>query len=331
MQIPILSDDDWLEAIGAQEKTPYFAMYSSQTRGITYNPNFMMLPIDDHIVHRGDAVFEAIKYLDSHIYGLDEHLARLMRSAKAIELDPQRSQDEIRETIIQTIRSAQKSVRSKNDAQNGLVRLYLSRGQGGFTTNPYDCRRAGLYIVITPYKAFNASKYQTGVTAQVSKFLAKEGFYSQVKSCNYLQNVLMKKDAVDSNVDFTVAEDAGGFITEGSTENCAFISKENELLIPSFENTLRGITLMRVIELAEGLVKSGELKKVKELRITKEQAFDSNEMAFIGTTLDVLPVASLNRQNIGTGAPGPIFKKLGELLLNDIADKNSKMNSKLTP
>ena len=320
-ELKILNDQDINQVLNSKPKASYLAMYSSQLGGITKDTKWMMVPIDDHVVHRGDGVFEAIKFLNSHVYGLDEHLARLGRSIRAIELSNHPSIAEIKEIILQTVRASA--------AKDGLIRLYLTRGTGGFTTNPYDCTQAGLYIVITKYAPYSPAKYRAGVSCKISKFIAKEDFYTQIKSCNYLQNVLMKKDAVDSQVDFTVAVDSKGFITEGSTENCAFINAHGELLIPSFENTLRGITLTRVIELAQGLVKTGELKGIQEKHISKDEAFASREMAFIGTTLDVLPVATLNQVNIGTGKPGPVFQKLQTLMLEDINNINSKMNTSI--
>ncbi len=317
--VPILTDQEVSKILNDKPKSPYLAMYSSYLGGIIKDTKWMQVPIDDHVVHRGDGVFETMKFFNSKIYGLDEHMARLKRSSSAIELGTQQSFSEIRELVLQTVKASA--------ASEGLIRLYYTRGQGGFTTNPYDCTRTGLYIVITKFKPASPESYVNGVTCKISKYLAKENFYSQIKSCNYLQNVLMKKDAVDSQVDFTIAVDAKGFVAEGSTENCAFISQDSELLIPSFENTLRGITITRVIELAEGLVAKGELKAIKEKKISLEVAFLSREMAFIGTTLDVLPVVKLNQKNIGAGKPGPVFKKLQDLLLKDLNDSNSKMNT----
>lgn len=320
--LKILSDDDINQILESKPKASYLAMYSSQLGGITKDPKWMMVPIDDHVVHRGDGVFEAIKFLDSRIYGLDEHLARLSRSVAAIEIANHPSIMAIKDIIMQTVRASAET--------SGLIRLYLTRGTGGFTTNPYDCKQAGLYIVITPFKPVAKEKYETGVTCKISKYFAKEDFYTQIKSCNYLQNVLMKKDAVDSKVDFTVAVDARGFITEGSTENCAFVGGDGKLLIPSFQNTLRGITLTRVIELAQSLVQTGELKGVVEKHISLEEAFLAKEMAFIGTTLDVLSVSTLNQKNIGNGKPGPIFQKLQQLMLEDIRNAKSKMNTSIS-
>ena len=237
--VQILADQDILKILNDKPKSPYLAMYSSYLGGIIKDSKWMQVPVDDHVVHRGDGVFEAMKFLNSKIYGLDEHLARLKRSSSAIELGSPQSFSEIRDLVLHTVKAS--------DSTNGLIRLYYTRGQGGFTTNPYDCAQTGLYIVITKFKPVNSEFYLNGVTCKISKYLAKENFYSQIKSCNYLQNVLMKKDAVDSQVDFTIAVDAKGFIAEGSTENCAFISQDAELLIPSFENTLRGITITRVI------------------------------------------------------------------------------------
>ncbi len=322
-ELKIFSDHDINQILDAKAKTSYLAMYSSQWGGITRDTKWMMVPIDDHVVHRGDGVFEAIKFLNHQVYGLDEHLQRLSQSSRSIELASHLSIEEIKDIILQTVRAS--------GSKDGLIRLYLTRGTGGFTTNPYDCSQAGLYIVITQFTPPAADKYSEGVSCKISKYAAKEDFYTQIKSCNYLQNVLMKKDAVDSKVDFTLAVDARGFITEGSTENCAFVNDQNELLIPSFENTLRGITITRVIELAEGLVTDGELKGIREKHISQEEAFMAEEMAFIGTSLDVLPATTLNEKKIGTGKTGPIFKKLQSLLIQDIQNPQSKMNTPTTP
>ena len=59
----------------------YKAMYSSWIGGIITDPALMIVPVDDHIVHRGDGIFEAIKFVNRKIYGLDRHLQRLQRSS----------------------------------------------------------------------------------------------------------------------------------------------------------------------------------------------------------------------------------------------------------
>src|SRR5579871_3546547 len=110
----------------------YLAMYSSWYGGIVTDPTLMLLPIDDHMVHRGDGVFEAIKVVNGGVWLLEAHLNRLFLSASRIFLDLPWSKEQIRETILQTCRVAAKQAQEilKLDPAefSAIVRLYISRG-----------------------------------------------------------------------------------------------------------------------------------------------------------------------------------------------------------
>lgn len=268
----------------------YLAMYSSWLGGITKDPHQMSVPIDDHMVHRGDGVFEAIKTVQGKIFLLDEHLARLKKSADALSLALPFSLDEIREIILQTLRAAQEP--------NTLIRLYVSRGPGGFTTNPYESIGSQLYIVITKFNPVAAEKYQTGVKVALSKIPIKEPSFAQVKSCNYLPNVLMKKESVDRKLDFTLSVTSCGHVGEGSTENVALISKDGYFCYPVLHHILRGTTMMRVAELSELLIQEGALKGVREGYLKPEDFLQAKEAFMIGTTLDVLPISEFEGKKI---------------------------------
>jgi branched-subunit amino acid aminotransferase/4-amino-4-deoxychorismate lyase len=286
----------------------YAAMYSSWLGGIVTDPNLMVLPIDDHGFHRGDAVFEAAKAVNGKIYALDRHLDRMHVSAEKIGL---KLPSDLREIAIETTRASRLT--------NCILRYYVSRGPGGFTTNPYESIGAQTYLVITPLTPPAASKYENGVSAKTSSISIKEGVFSTVKSCNYLPNVMMKKEAVDSGVDFTVSVDESGVIGEGSTENFAIISKEGIFKIPSFERTLRGITLIRMMELSQERADIRALiKGVEQGPIKQKDIFEAREAMFFGTTLDCLPCSSFDSKQIGSGKRGEIAFAFQKALVDDI-------------
>ena len=113
----------------------YFAMYSSVWNGLVTDPALMLVPVDDHLVHRGDGVFETFKCLRGRLYNLDAHLRRLEASARAIELRLPWSQAEMVELIVQTVRAG-----GRRDA---LVRLLFGRGPGSLGApgcGPWMCR-----------------------------------------------------------------------------------------------------------------------------------------------------------------------------------------------
>jgi branched-chain amino acid aminotransferase len=309
----MLSFDEVIDRL-IRQKAPYsanyLAMYSSWYNGIIRDPALMMVPIDDHLVHRGDGIFEAIRCSDGKVYDLEQHLDRLERSAKVISLLLPVHRSQLVEAILATIRAA--------NAPDCLIRLFISRGPGGFTTNPYECVASQLYIVVTEFHEPPPEKYEKGVTLKSSHIPIKESYFANVKSCNYLPNVLMKKEAEDAGVDFTVSIDEKGLLGEGSTENIGIITEQGEFLVPRFERILRGTTLARVMGLAQALVSEGKLARVGEGEITPEQAYGAPEVMMFGTTFGVLPVVNYDGRTIGEGKPGRYFKQFLDILVEDM-------------
>lgn len=301
---------DRLLALKTGYHKDYLAMYSSWFGGIIREPALMMVPVDDHLVHRGDGIFEAFKCVQWNIYALQRHLGRLERSAKGSGLNLPMNHSRLLETILETVRIA--------NVPDCVIRLFVSRGPGGFSTNPYECPATQLYVVVTTLKRPSKEKYEQGVTLKSSHIPIKKAYFANMKSCNYLPNVLMRKEAEDAGVDYTVSIDEQNFLGEGPTENIGIITENREFLVPRFDRILRGITVTRTAELAQALVPSGFLTKVGEADITREQAYEATEIMMFGTTFDALPVVSYDGRTIGTGRPGPVFRKFTELLEEDM-------------
>jgi branched-subunit amino acid aminotransferase/4-amino-4-deoxychorismate lyase len=300
-----------LKSVPVPARARFLAMYSSWFGGIVREPELMLLPIDDHMVHRGDGVFEGIKCVDGKIYCLDRHLERLARSASLVSLEGP-AQETLKQICVETVRAA--------GAADCMMRLYLSRGPGSFTPNPYDTLGAQVYLIVTMYRGADKEKYEKGVTAKLSKMAVKEGLFANVKSCNYLQNVLMKKEAVDAGVDYTISHDEQGFLAEGSTENFAIVSARGELLVPGFERTLKGVTAVRAMELAsQKLLARGLVTSVRNAQIRAGDVEQAREVMMLGTTLDCLPVTTFEAKKVGgDGKVGPVCRALLEVLSEDL-------------
>lgn len=299
-----------LQELDRDHFQPYRAMYSSWYGGIVTDPALMLIPIDDHMVHRGDGIFEAFTCRNNKIYLLEEHLDRLQRSTDAVQLQWPVSRKDLKQIIAKTLRVA--------NISQSLIRLYLSRGPGDFSPRPEKSIGSQLYVVVTDLSPKAPEKYEQGCQIQTSKIPMKQPFFARIKSCNYLPNVLMKKEAVDAGVDYTISLDAEGYLGEGPTENFGIISPEDEFLVPSFDGILRGTTLTRVMELARDLVKQGRLKDVREARITPKEAYQAKEMLIFGSTFEVMPVVKYDGQRIGSGRPGPFCRMLFDMLKQDM-------------
>jgi branched-subunit amino acid aminotransferase/4-amino-4-deoxychorismate lyase len=304
---------NFFSSLGPKERQwqdDYLAMYSSWQQGVVTDPALMLVPIDDHLVHRGDGVFDVMRSVNGRIYQIESHLKRLEHSARAILLTFPPEYDEVRD-IIKTLVLA-------GGEKDCIIRTIISRGPGGFSTNPFECPSSQLYINIVRYHEVYDKNYKEGVSVVLSKVPVKESFFATIKSCNYLQNVLMKMEAINAGHKYSVNIDDNGFLGEGSTENIGIVSEDGYIKIPSFENTLAGITAKRIIDLADTLVKDKIIKGVRFAGISLEDVHLSQEVVLMGTSINILPVINFNGKIIGDGAPGPVYSKLSYLLWKDM-------------
>jgi len=315
MNFRLITRDDFFSNL-ASKKRPwqenYLAMYSSQWHGFVTDPALMMVPVDDHLVHRGDGVFDVMRCVNGKIYQMEAHLKRLERSAKAISLDLPPDYNEIRDIL--------KTLILEGGEKDCLARVILSRGPGSFSTNPYECPSSQMYVVVVRYHNLPDKCYQEGIPIITSKIPTKKSFFATIKSCNYLPNVLMKMEAIQSECHYSVALDEEGCLAEGSTENVGVLSKDGTLKFPGFEKTLAGITVKRIFELAQTLIEDGVIQGIQFAKIPLETAYLSSEVMLFGTSINILPVVSFDGRRIGTGSPGPVCLKLSSLLWKDMRE-----------
>ena len=297
----------------------YYAMYSSWWNGITTEPNLMVVPVDDHMVHRGDGLFETFKCVDGAVYNLEAHLARLENGAKAIALQMPWSREDIRRIIGEVLTAG-----GRRDA---LIRIFVSRGPGGHSANPYECPEPLLMVLAIRLPPPFMASHPEGARVGMSAVPNKEGMFAQVKSVNYLPNVLMKKQAVDAGVDFMLGFDKDGHMTELPTENFGIVTAGRVLKVPRPDHILAGTTMGRVLALArDHLVPSGVLAGVEEADVPRAELEEAEEMLVFGTSPHVTAVTEFAGRPVGDGKPGPVWRELSRLFEADL--KNPAM---LTP
>lgn len=320
MKFRLITKDNFFQDRGGQDRPwqeDYLAMYSSQWHGITTDPDLMMVPIDDHLVHRGDGGFDVMRCVLGKIYQMEEHLQRLNRSAKAISLRFPPDYERIREVI--------KGLVVIGGEKDCLIRVILSRGPGSFSVNPYDCPSSQLYVNVIRFRSLPQEYYREGVSIVTSRTPIKKSFFANIKSCNYLPNVLMKMEGIDAGCQYSLALDEDGFLAEGPTENVGVLTADEVLKFPGFQRTLSGITARRVFQQADELVKKKMLKGVQFAKIAPGEAYQAKEMFLTGTSLNILPVVSYDGRTIGIGSPGPVYSGLASLLWKDMTENQEML------
>ena len=312
MNIPILkSPVEYARALDAARmphQAGYYAMYSSLLGAFVTDGAFMQAPLDDHVMHRGDGVFDTFKCLNGAAYNLDAHLARLMQSAAGIGLAWPGGMADIRRLTLETLRVA-----GKPDC---TCRVMLSRGPGGFGVSPYESVAPGLYIVVFKLGTPFMELHPEGARVMRSSIPAKPGFWASIKNCNYLPNVFMKREAVDNNADFALGYDDNGHLTEGAVENAGIVTRQGVLVFPELKNILAGTTMLRVMSLASEL--TGVIKGIEVRGITEAEVADAAELLLAGTTINVVAGCVYNGHPVGGGRPGPVYKILQDALHADM-------------
>jgi len=314
-KIPIIKNKEWIK-LNKFNRCSLYSMYSSATNAITIDPDMMNIPIDDHLVHRGDGVFESFKCIDGNVYNLDAHIKRLIYSCEKISLKIPINESLIKKIIIETIKAGMH--------KNASIRVLLSRGPGTMGIDPFECSGEVLYVIVYAINKIlkSDSEIQTADIA-LSDIPVKPGFLAKVKSCNYLTNVLMKIEEKKLNVDYVIALDELGNIAEGATENIAIVTRDNRLLTPLPERVLPGTTAKRIITLAKNLVSIGVLNDACYENFNSDQLFEAKEVHIYGTTQGVVSVNRVNNKVIGKSEIGPIAKELFKLLKQDKVPENT--------
>ncbi|MFO7534893.1 MAG: aminotransferase class IV [Kiritimatiellia bacterium] len=314
-QIHLRNFQQQAEAWRKPYQAAYYAMYSSLWDGVTTDPVLMSVPIDDHLVHRGDGVFEAFKCVNGRIYNLGAHLQRLADSAGSIHLNVPLDPPALTRLVVETVRAG-----GKPDC---TIRVFVSRGPGGFSVSPSQSPAPQVYIVAGKLGQPFMKEHPAGARIRSSLIPVKPPPFASIKSCNYMTNVLMKYEAETWGVDYTVSFDASDYLGEGSTENAGIVTRDGRLLFPSLEGILKGTTMLRVVELARAEAKSGLLQAAAFENITRQAVSGAAEMLLVGTTIDVVSVVEFDGRPIGNGKPGPVGTRLNELLARDVRENRA--------
>ncbi len=295
--IPLLDGDRWIEQWKNQQRPDILlAFYDHSIGAICRDPKLMLIPVDDHLVHRSDGVFETLSYVNRRILSIDEHLARLMRSAKGIELAPACSLDSLREIVIEVAKAS--------GQDSGSIRILMGRGPGGFSIDPAECRHSSLYVAAYHSPPTAQKNYEKGLTACKSKVPVKPPSLAKIKTTSYLHNVLMTMEAKKQGVDVVIGFDGDNYLAEAAIANIAMVDAKGTLVIPEFRNALAGTTILKLAELLKDTI------AIETRPVYEDEMFTASELLLLGTGPGCIGIVEFEGKTIGTGTPGPVAAML---------------------
>ena len=306
---------DHLRALRTRQPVRYWAFYSSQLGGIVTDPALMVIPFDDHMVHRGHGVFDTAAIVDGKIYDLEAHLDRFIRSATTSRLTLPCAREEMRDVIARTAAASGK--------RDGSIRYWISAGPGSLGLPPAAGAEPGFFVMIHAGLAYPDTWYSKGLRVMTTTYPIKPPLYAVTKSTNYLPNILMQMEAQEAGLDNGVFVDEAGNVGESSNMNVAFVTRDGILKHPKFDHILSGCTSLRLLELARGL--EGKLRGVEVCDVPVAEARGAREMLLIGSSIKVAPIVEWDGKPIGDGTPGPIARALFDVLAQDMRSARDRL------
>ena len=271
--------------------------------GKFYEKNQAKVSVFDHGFLYGDGVFEGIRSYQRLVFKLREHIDRLFESAHTLMLDIPLSKAELIKAVIATLK-----VNSLSDA---YIRLIVTRGEGDLGLDPRKCRgNTGIIIIADKIALYPQRLYRQGMEVITVPTVRNvpEALNPQIKSLNYLNNILAKIEAVNAGYDEAIMLDHLGYVAECTGDNI-FIVRRNQLYTPpQCMGTLRGITRDTVLEIA----RKNDFA-VHEHVITRHEVYNSDECFLTGTAAELIPVVKVDGRAIGSGKPGALTLALMRL------------------
>jgi len=252
----------------------------------------------DSVVQGGDAVWEGLRLYGGRIFHLDEHLARLRRSAQALAFADIPPYDEIVEQVRRTLEA------------NGMredvhIRLTLTRGVK--STSGMDPRlntTGPTLIVLAEYKSpvYDAAGIRL-VTSSVRRS-RPDSLDPKIHHNNLLTSILAKIEANVAGADDALMLDDLGFVAETNATN-VFLVAGGTVITPTTRACPEGITRAAVLDLC---ATAGIAADVGDCSLT--DVYTADEVFVTGTMGGLTPVVAVDGRRIGTGAPGPVAQGL---------------------
>jgi branched-chain amino acid aminotransferase len=274
------------------------------------------VPFDDakvhvlsHALHYGMGAFEGIRAYPqpdgkAGIFKLDEHIDRLVDTMRILMMPSAWSHEQIKHACLETV------------AENGYQECYLRplafTGMGkmglGARDNPIH-----LIVAAWTWGAYlGADGMNKGANLRTSSYARNHPNASMARAKvvgHYVNSIIARYEANDDGFDEALMLDFNGYVAEGTGENVFYV-RNGVVRTPPAANILPGITRSTVIEI---LQKNGY--KVEEEFFGRDALYCADEVFLCGTAAEITPVRSLDRREIGDGAPGPVTKLVQQTYL----------------
>ena len=254
-------------------------------------------PIDYGFLH-GYGLFETMRAYSGHVFRLEKHLARLERSARALNIDLDGTA-KLEKAVHDTLRA--------NQLSDARIRISVSPGEEEIAADIPAKGEPTVFIMAISYVPPSEAVYRRGFTAILSRVhRSTRSPSSGLKSLSSLDILLARQEAATFGVDHAILLNDDGLVSEGSSSN-VFHVKDGTLFTPAEHcGILPGVTREVVMrDLAPSLgINNQEVDVALVDLLEADEAFLTNSM------IEVMPLTILADRSVGSGRPGALTQRL---------------------
>lgn len=253
----------------------------------------------DHGLLYGDGIFEGIRFYNGRVFRLEQHIRRLYDCARAILLKIPLTPEEMIAATCATVKA--------NGLRDGYIRLVITRGVGPMGLSPFKCPTPSVIIIADAISLYSEESYRTGLTmATVATRRPSHDILSpQVKSLNYLNNIMAKVEAIQAGAEEGLMLNDVGLVAECTGDNI-FIIRDGAISTPPLTaGALDGITRGTVFDIAQELG-----IPIRERDFSRHDVFIADECFLTGTAAEVIAAVKLDGREIASGKPGAITQRI---------------------
>jgi len=266
--------------------------------GAISKPSEAKISVFDRGFLYGDATYEVVRSYSGKLFAVEPHIDRLFLSAERISMKLPYTKKQYLDRMQEFYQKA--------PFDDAYLRIQISRGEGPITLDPYAPTTVNEVMYLRPLKPHPREYFERGVPVVIAGVLrnSKKAMDPDIKSGNYLNNVLAYKFAAEKKAHEAIMENSEGFITEATTSNVFCVVNGELWTSPDDSDILRGITRNIVITLAQGLD-----IPLKKKNFTRQDLKNADEAFLTSSTREVMPIASVNG-DVLKSSPGPVTRRL---------------------
>jgi branched-chain amino acid aminotransferase len=287
------------------------------------------LHVLSHVVGYGSSVFEGIRAYETSqgpaIFRAHDHMQRLVNSARIYRMDFPYSVDDLVNVASELVRV--------NKMGACYIKPIVLRGYGEVGVNPLNCP-VETYMACWKWGSYlGPEALAQGVEVCVSSWtrIAPNTLPAMSKAgANYMNSQLIRIEAIKNGYAEGIALDADGHVSEGSGMNIFLVHNGVLYTPPLAASILPGITRDSIVTIAADLGLT-----VKEAVIPREMLYIVDEVFIVGTAVEVTPIRSIDKIQIGKGSMGPVTRKIQDeffaIVNGKKADRHNWLNHTNTP